>query len=57
MLNDYSKILSEAKYNTIYGEGHPLDLATQLKILILKKMLQRLPIALSHVKVGNISTY
>ena len=27
LFNDYSNISSEAKYRTIYEEGHPLDLA------------------------------
>ena len=31
----------------------PLDLAKQLKILTLKQMLQRLPIALAQVKADN----
>ena len=35
--------------------SHPLDLATQLKILTSKQMLQRLPIALAHLIVGNTS--
>ena len=33
----------------------PLDLATWIKILITKQMLQRLPIAPAEVKAGNIS--
>ena len=37
LFNDYSKIVSEAKYKTKYGEG--------LKILTLKQILQRLPLA------------
>ena len=37
------------------GKGHPLDLATQLKILTPKQMLQILPIALSQIKAGNTS--
>ena len=41
------KILSEAKYRSIHGEG--------LKILTPKQMLQRLPIALAQVKAGNTS--
>ena len=41
------KILSEAKYRSIHGEG--------LKILTPKQMLQRLPIALAQVKPGNTS--
>ena len=47
MFNDYSKIVSDAKYKTKYGEG--------LKILTLKQMLQRLPIALAQVKGGTTS--
>ena len=38
---------SEAKYKAKYGEG--------LKILSPAQMLQRLPIALAQVKVGNTS--
>ena len=45
--NDYSSIISEAKYRTKHGEG--------LKILTPKQMLQRLPIALAQVKSGNTS--
>ena len=45
MFNDYSKIVSEAKYNAKYEKG--------LKILIPKQMLQRLPIALLQAKAGN----
>ena len=47
MFDDYSRIVSEAKYKAKYGEG--------LKILTPKQMLQRLPIALAQVKAGNIS--
>ena len=47
LFDDYSRILSEAKYKTKYGEG--------FKILTLKQMLQRLPIALAQVKAGNTS--
>ena len=36
-------------------KGLPSDLATCIKILTLKHMLQRLPIALAQVKPGNIS--
>ena len=46
-LRDYSLLLSEANYKTKYGE--------RLKILTPKQMLQRLPIALTQVKVGNNS--
>ena len=37
------------------GKGHPSDLATHIKILIPKQMLQRLPIALAQVKSVNTS--
>ena len=45
--NDYTTMVSHAKYKLIHEEG--------LKKLISKQMLQRLPIALRHVKAGNIS--
>ena len=45
--NDYSSMMSEAKYKTTKG--------TALKILIPKQMLLRLPIALAQVKAGNNS--
>ena len=48
-LNNYSKIVSEAKYKSVYGEG--------LKILTPNKMLKKLPIALAQVKAGNNSEY
>ena len=47
LFNKYSSIASEAKYKTKYGEC--------LKILNPKQMLQRLPMALAQVKVGNTS--
>ena len=47
LFNDYSKIVSEAKYKTIYGDG--------LKILTPKQMLQRLPIAIAKLKAFNTS--
>ena len=47
LFNDYSSIVSEAKYKSIHGEG--------LKILTPKQILQRLPIALAQVKAGNTS--
>ena len=47
MFDDYSRIASEAKYKSKYGES--------LKILTPKQMLQRLPIALAQVKAGNTS--
>ena len=63
LFNDYSQIVSEAKYKTIYQEECSSDLApvakvfdhTQLKIITLKQMLQRLPIALVQIKPGNTS--
>ena len=45
LFHHYSTTVSEAKYKTINGEG--------IKILTLKQMLQRLPIALAQVKAGN----
>ena len=47
LFNDYSSIVSVTKHKSIYGEG--------LKILTPKQMLQRLPVALVQVKVGNTS--
>ena len=43
MFNDYSKIVSEAKYETKYG----------LKILTPKQMLQRLLTTLAQLEAGN----
>ena len=37
------------------GKVRPSDLATRLKILTPKQILQRLPIALAQVKAGNTS--
>ena len=45
--DDYSSIISEAKYKATKGKG--------LKISTPKQMLQRLPIALAQVKAGNNS--
>ena len=45
--DDYSSMMSEAKYRATKGKG--------LKILAPKQMLQRLPIALTQVKAGNKS--
>ena len=47
LFDDYSRILSEAKYKTKYGQS--------LEILTPKQMLQRLPIALAQVKGDNTS--
>ena len=47
MFDDFSRIESEAKIKTKYGEG--------LKILTPKQIPQRLPIALIQVKAGNTS--
>ena len=45
--DDYSSIMSEAKIKATEGKV--------IKILTPKQMLQRLPIALAHVKAGNNS--
>ena len=47
LYDDYSSMMSEAKYKATKGTG--------LKILTPKQMLQRLPIALAQVKGGNNS--
>ena len=47
LFNDYSLVISEAKYKTKYGKC--------IKILTPKQMLQRLPIGLAQVKAGNTS--
>ena len=47
LFNDYSLIVSEAKYKSIHGEG--------LKILTPKQMLQKLPITPAQIKAGNTS--
>ena len=43
----YISLITEGKYKAQYGEG--------LKMLRLKQMLQRLPIALAQVQPGNTS--
>ena len=45
--DDYSSMMSEAKYRATKGTG--------LKVLTPKQILQRLPIALAQVKAGNNS--
>ena len=45
--DDYSSMMSEAKYRATKGTG--------FKILTPKQMLQRLPIALTQIKAGNNS--
>ena len=47
MFDEFSRIVSEAKYKTKYG--------VVLKILTPKQMFQRLPIALAQVKADNTS--
>ena len=47
--NDYFSLVSEATFKANYGEG--------LNTLTTKQMLQRLPIALAQVKVGNTSKH
>ena len=49
MINDYSKLKSEALYKAKQNETE----ATGLKILTPKQMLQRFPIAFAQVKAGN----
>ena len=48
-INDYSSLMSEAKYKAKQNKTE----GTGLKILTPKQMLQRLPIALAQVKAGN----
>ena len=63
LLNDYSSIASEAKYETIHGKGIPSMLASvaklcghpNLKTLSLNQTLQRLPMTLAQVKAGHTS--
>ena len=66
LFSDYSSTASEAKYKTIHGKGTPSVLArvahvakvsdhSNIKIISLKQILQRLPIALAQVKSGNTS--
>ena len=45
--SEYFKIVNKAAYDAKHGKG--------LKILTLKQMLQRLPIAVAQVKAGNTS--
>ena len=45
--DDYSSMMSEAKYTSTKGKG--------CKILTPEQMLQRLPIALAQVQAGNNS--
>ena len=47
LFNDYSLIISETKYKSIHGEA--------VKILTLRQMLERLPIALAQAKAGTTS--
>ena len=47
LFNDYSLIISETKCKSIHGEA--------VKILTLRQMLQRLPIALAQAKAGTTS--
>ena len=49
MFDDYSRIVSEVKYEIKYGEG--------LKILTPKQILHRLPKGLLQVKAGNTSEH
>ena len=51
LYRDYIEMLSDANYDSKQNETK----GTGLKILTPKQMLQRLPIALAQVKVGNNS--
>ena len=53
MCNDYSKTAWKAKYKSIFGGRLALVLATRLNMLPPKQILQKLPIALAHVKARN----
>ena len=55
LFNDYASIATEAKYKTTLAKGYPSDLLKILKILTSKQMVQRLPIALAHLKSGDTS--
>ena len=55
LLNDNSKIRSDAIYKSKQNEKTGTGTGTGLKILTPKQMLQRLPIALAQVKAGNNS--
>ena len=47
LFDDYTKIVSKAKYEAKHGKG--------LRILTPKQMFQKLPAAYVQVKAGNIS--
>ena len=53
IVNIVEKILDFNKRQK--GKGLPSDLAKHIKILTIKQILQRLPIALAQVKAGNTS--
>ena len=63
LVNDYSSVVSEAKSKPVHEKRIPSMSARvargkvseklNLKILTLKQMLQRLPIALAQVRAGN----
>ena len=63
LFNDYSSTVFEAKYKTVHGKRIPsiwkhvakVSDDSNVKILSLKQMLQRLPTALPQVKARNIS--
>ena len=52
---DLSHNYSKIKSKSIYRSKHDETKGKELKILTLKQMLQRLPIALGQVKAGNNS--
>ena len=53
LLNDNSRIRSEAIYKAKQNEANKKITGAGLKILTPKQMLQRLPIAPAQVKAGN----
>ena len=55
LLNDNSRIRSEAIYKAKQNEANKKNTGAGLKILTPKQMLQRLPIAPAQVKAGNNS--
>ena len=57
VFEDCSTIVFQFKFKATHGKGRPLDLDTRIKILFPKQILQRLPMALVHVKAGNRSGY
>ena len=55
LFNDYSKIRSDAIYETKQSKSNKAISGIGLKILTPKQLLQRLQIVLAQVKAGNNS--